>query len=605
MKQIPVLNLKQRSLIVVAFPIICQLAFVILLGFRLHQIQTYMKSETLSQDIIRRAYSLSNSIINQLIFDYSLVKDGSAISKEVPQKQWFSLTDDVTRFLALIEKDPMQEQAVKAFNLAMEEMNEGLVGFKQILSMPDWQSQAKKYHSKLISKAPGWAKVIDRIVSVEEAKVSADSAAIDRSITALVGAVGIFACINIGIALLLGFYFAKMISSPLTRIRDNGKLLSQRKPLLPIMKNAAEFTKLDSLLHVAAGDLENALRQNKELVENAADIIVSTDESGDILSINKSCLKLLGREPEELIGSPMHTLAVPEQGLLAEEQFRAARKSEKPETFELKLPAPSGRTIDTRWSCLWSEPHKKMFCVIHDISEHKRVEQLKEDFANMISHDLRSPLMAMHNSLSLILAGVKGKISEEVNSDISRVVANLDKLMQLVNDLLDFQKLKAGRMDLELENFDAGDLARDAKDMLAGFAERKEIAIEVPNEKIVVYGDRRMLLQVLTNLVSNAIKFSPQGETVTISMQINEDGFSFSVSDKGRGIAEENLERVFETFEQELSSDEKQGSGLGLAICKLIVEAHGGKIWAESQGSGRGSRFCALIPNESAQSLTA
>ncbi|HIA53362.1 MAG TPA: hypothetical protein EYN91_14950, partial [Candidatus Melainabacteria bacterium] len=178
MKTFPVLNLRQRGMIVVAFPIICQLAFVILLGFRLHQIQNYMQSETLSQDIIRRAYSLSNVIINQLIFDYSLVEGGNFISVEEQQKQWFGLKDDVRKFLNLIEKDPLQQQGIKAFNLAMEEMNESILGFKQIFARPDWKILAKRYQNALIAKAPGWTQVIDQIVSVEEAKVTADSAAI-------------------------------------------------------------------------------------------------------------------------------------------------------------------------------------------------------------------------------------------------------------------------------------------------------------------------------------------------------------------------------------------------------------------------------------------
>lgn len=600
MKIFPVLNLKQRSIIVVAFPVICQLAFVILLGFRLHQIQNYMQNETVSQDIIRRAYTLSNVIINQLVFDYSLVEGGSFISPEVQERQWFSLTADVSKFLSLIQKDPLHDQAVKAFNLAMEEMNESMLGFKQLMNQPDWKRLAKRYHSRLISKAPGWSKVIDQIVSVEEAKVTADSAAIERSITALVGVVGVFAIINIGIALLLVFYFAKMISNPLTRIRNNGKLLSERKPLLPVLEDAAEFSKLDSLLHVAADDLESALSRNKELVENAADIILSANEEGEILSVNRSCHKLLGHNPEDLIGAPMHSLTVPEQSLLADEQFRIAMKSEKPETFELQLRSVEGKTIDTRWSCLWSQSHQKMFCVIHDISEHKRIEQMKEDFANMISHDLRSPLMAMHNSLSLIVAGVKGSISQDVQTDISRAVANLDKLMQLVNDLLDFQKLKAGRMELDREHFDARELARDTKDMLGGFADGKRIMLALPEKELIVDGDRRMLLQVMTNLVSNAIKFSPEGATVTIGAKPTDNGFELSVADRGRGITDENLERVFETFEQEARSDEKQGTGLGLAICKLIVEAHGGKIWVEpadkTAASNRGSLFRAIIP---------
>ncbi len=596
MKAFPTVNLKQRGILVVAFPIMCQLVFVFVLGFRLHQIQNYMLRETVSEDIIRLAYHLGNVVVNQMVSDYSLAEGGNFISADEQKKQWFSLTDDVARFLSLIEKDPEQQQNIKAFNLAMAEMNEALLGFKQILSQPNWRKEAKKYQERLITKAPAWTSATDDIVSVERAKVTADSAAIERSIAALVGAVGVFACINIGIALLLGWYFAKMISAPLDRIRRNGKRLSQRQPLLPVMSNAAEFSKLDSLLHAAADALESALAQNKELVENAADIIVSVNESGEILSINKSCFKLLEREPEELTGTPMHSLAVPEQSLLADEKFRAAMQSEKPETFELELLTASGKHVDTSWSCLWSQPHKKMFCVIHDITEQKRIQQLKEDFANMISHDLRSPLMAMHNSLSLILAGVKGEVNSNVQADITRAVTNLDKLMQLVNDLLDFQKLKAGRVDLERELFDARTLAHDTKELLAGFAEKKGVQIVVPDEELIVDGDRRMLLQVMTNLVSNAIKFSPEGETVKVVIKAVVNGFEFSVADRGRGIAEENLERIFETFEQEARSDANQGTGLGLAICKLIIEAHQGKIWVVSGGIQQGSTFSAYIP---------
>lgn len=596
MKVIPVFNLKQRSFIVVTFPVLCQLAFVILLGFRLHQIQAVMQSETVSQDIIRRAHSLSSDIINQVIFDYSLFEGGNPINPQIQQNQWLSLTGDTAIFFNLIERDPLHEQAVKALKLAIAEMNESVAGIKQIMSRPDWKLQTKKYQNALVAKAPRWTKVIDQIVSIEEAKVSADSAAIERSIAALVSTVGLVALINIGIAVLLGLYFAKMISNPLAQIRKNGKLLSQRKPLLPVMRDAAEFTKLDTLLHAAAEDLERAIAQNNELVENAADIIISANESGHILSINKSCFKLLGVSQEALTSAALNSLTVPEQSLLADEHLRKVVASQKPETFELQLLTASGLVIDTRWSCLWSQPHKKLFCVIHDVTEQKRIEQMKEDFANMISHDLRSPMMAMHNSLSLIRAGAKGKIDDEVNADISRALANLDKLMQLVNDLLDFQKLKAGRMEIERERFDLCDLARDAKELLGSFAENKMVAILVPERECIVEGDRRTLLQVMTNLLSNAIKFSPQGETVVIDMSQTESGFEFSVADHGRGVSEENLERVFETFEQGESGDEARGTGLGLAICKLIVEAHGGKIWVESAGRDKGSNFIARIP---------
>lgn len=598
MKLSPVMNLKQRGSLVVAFPVLCQLLFVIVLGFQLYKIQHFMHSETISQEIIRRTYDIANLVVKQLIFDYSMVEGGNFISPDAAERQWLSLSEDVNRFTSMIDKDPLHKESLKGFYLAMEELNESVVGFKAMMKQPNWRAMAKKYSNKLISKAPQWNNAMNTIIAVEEAKVTADSVAIEKSINALVIAVGIFACINIAIAAGLAYYFAVMVSSPLEHIRSNGKRLSQRQPLLPQLQNAAEFSTLDGMLHAASEALESALIKNTELVENAADIIVSANEAGEILSINSICSKVLGFEPADLVGQPTHSLVVPEQSFLAEEHMRDTMQSAKSETFELQLRTSSGQTIDTRWSCLWSQPHKKMFCVIHDVSEQKKVEQLKEDFANMISHDLRSPLMAMHNSLSLILAGVKGKISEEVSADVSRAVANLDRLMQLVNDLLDFQKLKAGRMELQREQFDFKEVARETSDLLSDFAGKKNLKIVLPENELIIDGDKRMLLQVLTNLVSNAIKFSPEGETITISARELENGFEFTVRDRGKGIAEENRERVFETFEQGSRADAKQGTGLGLAICKLIIEAHDGKIWIEEGENGSGSAFVAFIPEQ-------
>lgn len=591
-----VLNVKQRGILVVAFPVICQLIFVILLGFKLQEIRHYVMSETLSQEVIRRAYDMSNVVMKQVIFDYSLVEGGDFITPAEGQRQWLSMAAAAKALTDMLKADPDHKKTLKAFELSMAELSETVAGFKHMMTLPNFKELAKTYQGKLFEKVPSWNASMTGIIEVEEAKVVADADAIQKSINALIGIVFLFACLNIIFALMLGFYFAFMVSNPLAHVRNNGKRLSQRQPLLPVLKNAAEFSKLDELVHAAADALDDAIAQNKELVANAADLIISVSEQGDILSINPFSEKLLGSTPEALTGQPVHSLTVPEQSFLADENLRKVIESRKPETFELQLRSAGGNIIDTRWSCLWSEPHKKMFCVVHDISEQKRVEQLKEDFANMISHDLRSPLMAMHNSLSLIHAGIKGQIGDDVKSDVSRAVSNLDLLMQLVDDLLDFQKLKAGRMDVDREILDFTAVASEVKELLADFAEKKKLNLVVPEQSMRVSADRRMLLQVLTNLVSNAIKFSPEGETITITAKQLDDNFEFCVRDQGKGIPEENRERVFESFEQSSKADAKEGTGLGLAICKLIVEAHSGKIWIESGDNGKGSTFRVFIP---------
>ena len=130
MKLSPVLNLKQRGSLVVAFPVLCQLLFVIVLGFQLYKIQHFMRSETLSQEIIRRTYDISNLVVKQLIFDYSMVEGGNFISTEAAESQWLSLGEDVKRFTSMIDKDPLHKESLRGFYLAMEEMNESVVALK-------------------------------------------------------------------------------------------------------------------------------------------------------------------------------------------------------------------------------------------------------------------------------------------------------------------------------------------------------------------------------------------------------------------------------------------------------------------------------------------
>lgn len=593
----PTLNLNSRAVIVIAFPLLCHLILVIILGFRLYEIQNYLEAETRSQNIIRQGHMLNSAMVNQMIDDFFLLSKGVRVPVHEQENQLNSMTHQINLLVKLVYNDPKQSETLRRFQKAVTDMTASFLGFAKLhTSTPNWRHANPELEDNLLKAAPELNQALADILAVEERKFTSDAEAIEKAIQALVVLVGIFAVINIAAAVALGLYFALMISNPLEHIRKNGKRLSSRQPLLPVLQGAAEFTSLDGLLHTASKALESALQQNKEMIDNAADIILALNENNEILSINNYGMRLLGCTQDDLIGLPIHSLVSPEQSFEAERYLRDAMKSGKPEVFELQMRTKFGDFVDTRWSCYWSEQHKKFFAVIHDVSEQKRIEQLKEDFANMISHDLRSPLMAMHNSLSLIVLGAKGPVDEKVKADIKKGVVNLDHLMQLVNDLLDFQKLKAGRMTLDKEWFDVQELASQTADMLSAFAEEKQLKIVINCEQLDILCDRQKISQVLTNLVSNAIKFSPAGESIIIDSKKVPHGFEISVSDSGRGIAEEKREKVFELFEQSSSEDEKQGTGLGLAICKLIVEAHHGKIWVETAQGGQGSKFIFVLP---------
>ena len=221
----------------------------------------------------------------------------------------------------------------------------------------------------------------------------------------------------------------------------------------------------------------------------------------------------------------------------------------------------------------------------------------KSEFLANMSHELRTP---MHGILSFAKLGVEqvgaGRI-DKLDRYLNRIVESGDRLMNLLNDLLDLAKLEAGRVELEYEKHNFLGVLHVAVDEFQSVLESRGLQIELDAPKrLYCTMDPQRILQVLRNLLSNAIKFSPDGQTILLTCEADSDTLSLSVEDGGPGIPEDELELVFDKFAQ--SSKTKSGAGgtgLGLAICREIVSAHGGRIWAESR-SGGGARFCLTLP---------
>ncbi len=232
--------------------------------------------------------------------------------------------------------------------------------------------------------------------------------------------------------------------------------------------------------------------------------------------------------------------------------------------------------------------------------ELKRLDQLKSDFVASVSHDIRTPLNSIQESISLILDGIVNPVDDKGRRVLEIAKRNTHRLTTMINDLLDFSKLEAGKMRLHIELHDVQILVDEVLGSLKALADKKQISFVFnPIEgfpKVPCDADR--ILQVLTNLVGNAIKFTPEKGQIRIALeQAPGNRVRISVIDTGIGIAKEDLARVFERFEQVKGAapKEQKGTGLGLAICKELVKLHGGDIWAESE-PGKGSRFIISLP---------
>jgi signal transduction histidine kinase len=221
-------------------------------------------------------------------------------------------------------------------------------------------------------------------------------------------------------------------------------------------------------------------------------------------------------------------------------------------------------------------------------------ERVKDEFLSVVGHELRTPLTSIRGSLGLLEGGVLGELPEDAANMVAVAVRSTDRLVRLINDILDIERMAAGRLSLDPARVEATELVNQSIQVVQAMADAAEVTVRSDVERLAVFAEADRIIQTLVNLLGNAIKFSPAGSIVTVTVIHDNDGALFSVRDTGRGIPADRLESIFERFRQVDASDsrEKGGTGLGLPIARGIVEQHGGRIWAESRpGEGSTLRF--------------
>ncbi len=334
--------------------------------------------------------------------------------------------------------------------------------------------------------------------------------------------------------------------------------------------------------------------RTRAILDNMLAGLITTDARSMIQTANPAAERMFGYGPGELEGQHLSILIPLGEAEDLRAWLREAAGKALGQVTEWKARRRDGSTFDMELALFPFETSDGWHFAgnIADISQRREIDRMKNEFVSTVSHELRTPLTSIRGSLGLLAAGVLGELPDEAREIIAVAERNVVRLVTLINDILDLDRLSSGRLEMHFSRVPVSRVVGQALESVKAFAEQHGITIECTTTAGTLYADPDRLNQVLVNLLSNAVKFSPRESAISLSVSELKGTTEIRVQDRGRGVPLELRGAIFERFRQVEASDarEKGGTGLGLAICKAIIEQHGGTIGVES-GEGGGSVF--------------
>ena len=382
-------------------------------------------------------------------------------------------------------------------------------------------------------------------------------------------------------------------------------LVELLRPVTTTCTHIVEALKADRLREQAEEQLRERETRMRTIFENVVDGIITTNEKGTIESFNRAAENMFGYSADEVIGRNVSTLTPATHRVRHDKYIKDYINGRESKIMgagrEVEGVRKDGSVfpIDIAVTEMWVGDDRLFCSIMRDITERKNVERMKNEFISTVSHELRTPLTSIRGALGLVGSGAAGELPDQAQPLVDIAAKNCDRLVRLINDILDIEKIEANKMEFTIQPFELMPLVEQTIESNRAYADEygANIVVSEGMPGTVVLVDEDRFTQVLTNLLSNAAKFSPQGGTICIATQTHNEGVRVSVSDEGPGIPEAFREQIFEKFSQADGSDTRQkgGSGLGLSITRTIVEKMGGHIEFETQ-EGKGTTFHVDLP---------
>lgn len=594
------LKLSQKGLILIGVPLVFEIFIVIVLTVLWHAADEARIQEIKSKAIIAKANTLITVLYNagSSLVAYGISTQSSLFGQrfELSMQQ---IPREIKEFEALVaDQKHLSEDIRRMRILGMQALQMMQVMKNKIDGQEEPDSLVAREPRKLIEPIINqFCSEIEKII--EDNKTYEKRFELERARRSKMLDISLFLAVlsNVGLAVLLWRFFNKTTNNRLEILVDNALRMTKKEALNAPLPGADEISYVDEVFHKMAIALAEAARKERAVMDNAVDVICSVDQDGKFTAANDAARAVFGYAVKDVLALNLQDLVRASDWPATRQALDAIRQNQKADSLENCINCPDGSEKDILWSIYWSDNENSYYCVAHDISAMKEVERLKQHFVAMLSHDLRTPLTSLEILLQLLHDGAYGELSDKGKERLGTSSEEITRLVGLINDLLDIEKLEAGKLDLAVEDISISKICTRAVESVRSFGERSGSTFQLPETQLRCLADPDRVVQVLVNLLSNAVKYSPRGSTIVVSAVPVDDFVEVRVSDQGKGIAPENLDAIFMRFRQVERADaiEKGGTGLGLAVCKAIVEQHGGAIGVTSE-LGKGSTFWFRLP---------
>lgn len=587
------IKLSNQGFILVLLPLLVQVTFMVIFLGMLQQAEVEIANERHRREIVNGMNYIS-SLVLSTVAENSLQVDTSGKAKSAYARD--ILPAEFARVKALAADEPKDLARIKKFENAWLDGYASLNQLKKLANEGNTVDTVVEYRKfqksfERISKFCQLAAKSNREFESNAPDLRAESR--NRQKQALF----VFLALDVLLALCLCIYFNNRTATRLNILMRNARNLGMEKPIEESLPGNDEITELQKTFVTVATELSSIRARERAILDNAGDVICSIDQNLVITSASSASEKLWGHSEEDLRGMRLATLIHSDDWEATRNQLAEIKSSNFKKDIENRVRTSAGDSKYMLWNVNWSNERESFFCVAHDVSERRKLEAMKADFMNMISHDIRSPLNSVASFLTILDKDIYGELNEKGRKMRLNIDRSIQLVIRLVSDLLDLEKVQSGMLSLSIESVNTFELMQRSVDVVKALAETKSIVLTIEGEELQFFADQDRLVQVLVNLLSNAIKFSPQEGEIIVASYKEDDRIVLTVTDQGPGINSEHLASIFDRYYQVSTKDAtvRGGTGLGLAIAKAIVEHHHGTIHAESDGE-TGSCFVIDLP---------